>query len=227
MRHLAVLALPLLLAGCLAVEHAPTAAWVPEPPRPRVRCPAIEAPDGPVPGCLLRAAETWLRHRVGDRAMERLAFNASASAYVNPAPECRGNDACGWTSEPYARVVHDFEPAPADAPRVPVEFLLDRNGGFVLDSRVPLPPCREKPWRCDVRVDAEGARDAARDAGLPAGKDPWSTGLGYHATEERLVWSVRAVTERSPDGDHEGEVAIVDAGTGAVIARHGYSLVDD
>ena len=80
---------------------------------------------------------------------------------------------------------------------------------------------------CDAPqvLTREAALCIARGLGLPQGIEPWKAGLTFHYRYRRIVWNVQNLLQRSAGGSSNGDVYTIDATTGDLIGRSGWSAI--
>jgi hypothetical protein len=81
---------------------------------------------------------------------------------------------------------------------------------------------------CDERafISRDAADCIARELGLAAGIQPWSTTIGYYENHQRVGWGIMTVREHTSDG-FWGDALVLDATTGEELARTSYRAIGD
>lgn len=78
---------------------------------------------------------------------------------------------------------------------------------------------------CDqsLFISLDAATCVARARGLAAGIRPWDLSLGYYDNHQRVIWLIMTVTEEAGYDGYWGESMLLDAITGSVLERGGYT----
>ena len=79
---------------------------------------------------------------------------------------------------------------------------------------------------CDGElISLEAARCIAQNERFEPGLDPWTLGLTYHHSYHRLVWGIENLLVDNGAADYSGQSLTVDALTGRVLGRTGWSAM--
>jgi hypothetical protein len=97
--------------------------------------------------------------------------------------------------------------------------------GELLSEADGVPPCKATPALCAFSVDEPQALRIAREDGFAEGLEPWKTSFHFHYGFKRFVWSVSNLLERGPEDQEAGNVLLIDANTGKILQRGGWTAM--
>jgi hypothetical protein len=181
-----------------------------------------------IPSYVVQSADSILRERVGQRyfdkhfTLERESCHYRsyrAESLVFSPEEFKG-------VEPYWGVVYRYRVPGKSFIHELVQVSVTLAGRLhPWDNDLAVGDCAHNPLECEFPIDERGASRIARDAGLKQGIKPWETGFTWNRSHG-FIWGVRnTLSVRADSCSSEGQVFLIDANTGDLIAEHHWGSI--
>jgi hypothetical protein len=208
-----------LLAGCVG-------GW---PPEANLQPADVQVPPGlAVSDLAYRTAYAYAANRVGPSRFAGLYHLDAEGTQPMAALDCRPDPCLAPERRQDEQVAFDLA-LPNGTLWRSAAIVVAPNGSVVPDPQQPyfgLPDCRARPASCRFVLDGGAATRSAKRAGMKERGCPLAAQFGWDGDLQRFAWHVTDPTCPTPRQDW-GSGVTIDAATGRVVGRYGWSAPVD